>query len=140
MKCMLYKISYAIIIIAMCVLLYIAYLTFYPLNIIDLHSISATPLQSKPGKEIVINMSFTKHMDYKPEIVYSLDCVTRTYQLMSGSIKRPVGENKTTIYKLIPTGVPPKSTCKVHVDLSYDVTAFRTINYSWVTNEIRIIR
>jgi len=135
---MIYKLSMLVLALAMGLLLYIAYLTFFPLNIVNLHSIGIYPPEVRPGSEVRITMDFTKNLDYKPDIRYSLVCKDRVYNIDNTAVSRPTGKGEYVTIKTIPLATKAPDTCKVQIDISYDVTAFRTINYMWVTDEIQI--
>ena len=129
----------ATISLAMVILLYFMYLSFWPISVVNLNSgPTITPKSVTAGDEVAISMDFTKKKTYKPTVKYYLICNERTVPLTQDGTNRRIGRNKVTVYKTIPIETKTFDDCRIQIDISYIITPFRTINYIWNTDRFSI--
>ena len=82
-------------------------------------------------------LKFKKTMPIKPKITwYLIDGTTAI--LNTDGVNRPVGANITRSSKQIPQSINP-GVYRFQVDLTYEITPFRKIYYSWQSNEFKVL-
>lgn len=138
MKQLLYALAMSGIITANILALYLIYLSFYPIKIVEL---TAPPVVEEavvnPGDEVHIRMEFTKLRDYRSEIIWSL-VNGEVYQIESGRTIRKPGEHVVLRTIDIPK-IAHADTYHVEIDIEYTITPWRKINYKWLTNTFEVI-
>lgn len=124
---------------AFVVLVYIFIVALYPFEVVTLleNPISATPKKVYAGQNIEMTMRFEKHMNIKPSISYYL-VDGEVILIKSESINRPLGYNERSQIIKIPKGVA-QGKYYIQIDLTYPITSFRNIYYSWVTEEFEVL-
>lgn len=122
-------------------LLYFLYLSLWPINVVKLNNspLEVNAKQYNPGDTVIIKVDFIKLKDYKPSVKYYLLCNGYNELLTQDGVNRPVQRNIVTVYKIIPREIKPTTNCYIQIDLSYEITPFRFINYSWQTKQFDII-
>lgn len=117
---------------------YSVFLNVYPLEVVRLTQspIPVEPKHVKAGEKICVHMKFEKLLDYKPEVNYYLlnDSVL---ELRRSGVSRPVGTNEVSNCFVIPQ-MAGEGLHLIQVDLAYEITPTRTINYSWITEEFYV--
>lgn len=138
MKQLLYIFSMTGIVAANFLVAYILYLSFYPLKIVELKSPPVVQeAEAKPGDHIHVQMEFIKLKDYRSNIIWSL-VNGEAYQIESGRTVRQPGEHFIVRTLQIPE-IASADTYHVEIDIEYEITPWRKINYKWITNEFKVI-
>lgn len=117
-----------------------AFLMFFPFKVVTLNKFEIITPEVKKGELVCFNLDFTKHMDLKPQVRWTLINRTTT-PLQSASSRRGVGDHTNELCKLIPdTNEIELGPHKLQVDLSYELISIRPkIEYTWYSDEFQIV-
>lgn len=138
MRKLINLVSYLTIILAMGLVVYAYYLSFYPFKVVQLNSFTVTTTEPiYRGGYIEYNLDFDKLLPIKPRVTYFLvDGII--VELEGTGINQVVGEQKVTRSRRIPETVNP-GVYKFRIELEYPVAPWRTINYTWISNEFTVL-
>lgn len=121
--------------------MYLTYLLFWPLNIVELSSFEVKDSVVRKGEHAQFVLSFNKRLDYKPEVSWYLVDGT-VIKLNEGSVRRPVGQQIYNREIFIPdsNNIPADRTYRLQADISYPIlNGLRTVNYIWTSNEFTVV-
>lgn len=133
-----YKVAYAIIGIAIIFVLWIGYLIFNPVNILEVEvPIPATPTEVQAGDIINLNFDYCKHepynsyikVDFIGDYVIPTLSTTRSFQL---------GCHSESLAVSIPAG-SPDGIYKIRLEIDYQVNVLRQERYIFDSVDIRVI-
>lgn len=137
MRHKLYYLNLIAIFSAMLLLIWFFAILFYPFNPVKFHSFQTYSQSVSRGDYMDYELKFKKTMPIKPKITwYLIDGTTAI--LNTDGVNRPVGANITRSSKQIPQSINP-GVYRFQVDLTYEITPFRKIYYSWQSNEFKVL-
>lgn len=135
---LIYRLGMVSITAALGLISYLYYLAFWPIQVVTLNEpMKVIETHVHPGEDVTINLNFTKHKDITPTIKWSL-VDGQYYPLLTANRTAPTGNSNTLTTKQIPTDAKP-GTYHVEVRIDYEITSFRTISYTWVSNDFEIV-
>lgn len=138
MRQLFYALAMSGIITANILALYLIYLSFYPIKIVDLKSAPIVQeSQAKPGDHVHVQLEFDKLKDYRSNIIWSL-VNGEVYQIESGRTVRQPGDHFIVRTLQIPE-IVGADTYHVEIDIEYEITPWRKVNYKWVTNSFEVV-
>lgn len=138
MRQLFYALAMSGIITANILALYLIYLSFYPIKVVELKSPPVVQeSQAKPGDHVHVQLEFNKLKDYRSDIIWSL-VNGEVYQIDSGRTIRQPGEHFIVRSLQIPESVDP-DTYHIELDIEYEITPWRKVNYKWTTNTFQVL-
>lgn len=130
----MYRLIISLLVFANFIVVYVVYLLFYPIKVVELKRFEVREDMVKRGDTVTVDIEFYKYHPYRGEISWYIRNGL-AFELADGGRYRPVGKNVDTIKIRIPDNpalVPGEHT--IQVDISYNLLGgLRTINYTWVT-------
>ena len=133
---MLIYISYFTLILTSAFIVYLSYLSIWPINILRLHEFRMVTKEVKRGELFSYYMRFEKLQNYKS--------VTRFY-LVDGVIFRLAEEGvqkKANSYAIISSRMTPPTInpgmYRLRIEIDYKILPWRTISYEWETDTFAI--
>ena len=119
-------------------LAYVMYLTFYPIEIVKLHSLKVLTTEVKRGEPFTYQMDFDKYIDYRAKIKYFfVDGVI--LRLEESGIHREEGLNQVAISsRTTPLAINPGE-YRFRIELEYKILPWRTIEYVWESNKFTVV-
>lgn len=136
MKNILYYVSLITLISAFCLIAYVGYQILYPFKIVELKKFNIVEESVHSGENINVELEFIKNHDFKPDVKYYL-VDGYAIELNRAAYNRPKGETKTLLIFQIPPEAK-KGTYHLQIDISYRINSFRTITYTWVSDDFKI--
>lgn len=133
---LIYLFSMLVIALNLCFLIWFFVILFFPFKPVHFKEFNVTSTSVTRGDYVDYQLEFEKTLPIKPKITWYIVDGT-TVILNTDGINRPVGTNLTRSSKQIPATINP-GVYRFQVDLTYEITPFRKIYYSWQSNEFLV--
>lgn len=104
LETLLLKIAIPFMVVVNLLAIYVGYLAFYPINVVELYDFRSNQDVVRKGEYADFTLMFNKHKDYTPSVKwYLVDGVV--LELADGGVRRPLGNKATQRLFLYPTAL-----------------------------------
>lgn len=137
----LYYASLLVIISAQIALFYIAYLLFYPYNVLTVKNPTSLPVDRQivqAGEDIGLVFDYKKPMNLSPIVKKQVICDEVPITL-GGNRRIPTGEGVIILKHKIPEQTPSSKSCIIYIFLDYQVNPIRVIHYEFISKPFQVI-